>query len=354
MRLPLSESAEAELAQFENHFIHCLQLRSGMLDAQHESALRLFNGFYEGYKGLIVDLYARAAVISDHDKADSLIQNPFLIVIMRILQEKYPWLESILLKRRVSTNPEERTGILLHGKKLPGWIEENGVRYAIDLRLNQDESFFLDTRLLRYWLKAQSQGKSVLNCFAYSGTLGIAALAGQARRVLQTDVSASFLELARKSAKLGHYPGEMKVLPLDFFKVVSRMKTSGELFDIVILDPPFFSTTKAGRVDLLADWVGLINKARPLVADGGKLVAINNALFATGAEIQTQIESLFRGGYVEMDSIIPVPEDCTGFSDTILEKAPTDPAPYNHSTKINILTVHRKDGRKAGITQVAD
>ena len=338
--------------QIEDHFNLCLEKRAGLLDSQHEGALRLFNGYYEGYKGLVVDLFARATVISDHNKVDAGVKKPYLEYIVRCLQEKYPWLESILLKRRASTIIEDVKGTLLFGSKLPGWIEENGIRYAIDLRLNQDESFFLDTRILRHWLKDQSQGKSVLNFFAYTGTLGIAALAGQANRVLQTDVNASFLELARKSGKLGHYIGEMKVLPLDFFKVVSRIKTSGELFDIVILDPPFFSTTKAGRVDLLADWISLINKARPLVADGGKLVAINNALFATGAEIQTQIESLYRGGYMEMDSIIPVPKDCTGFTETILEAAPADPAPFNHSTKISILTVHRKDGRKAGLPQL--
>lgn len=337
------------MAQFENQFKHCLQLRMGMLDPQHESALRLFNGYYEGYKGLIVDLYAKTAVISDHNKVDSKAQSPFLIILVRVLQDKFPWLEAILLKRRLSTNAEERSGVLLVGSKLPGWIEENGVRYAIDLRLNQDESFFLDTRVLRIWLKANSNSKSVLNCFAYTGTLGIAALAGGARRVLQTDMNASFLELARDSAKLAHYSGEMKVLPLDFFKVVSRIKTSAELFDIVILDPPFFSTTKAGRVDLLADWLGLINKVRPLIADGGKLVAINNAIFATGTEVQTQVESLYRGGFVELESIIPVPEDCTGFTNSILEKAPVETSPYNHSTKINILTIHRKDGRGAGL-----
>ncbi len=349
----MSKTKETKPTQLENHFKQCLEKRTSLLDPQHESALRLFNGYYEGYKGLIVDLYARTAVISDHNKIDPGVKNPLLDFIVRVLQEKYPWLESILLKQRASSNPEEHKGILLFGSKLPGSIVENGVRYAIDLRMNQDESFFLDTRLLRHWLKQQSFGKSVLNCFAYSGSLGIAALAGEAKRVLQTDVNASFLDLSKKSAKFGRYPGEMKVLPLDFFKVVNRIKTSGELFDIVILDPPFFSTTSSGRVDLLADWISLINKARPLIADEGKLVAINNALFASGAEVQTQLESLFHGGYVQMDSIISVPEDYTGFADTVLEKAPEDPAPYNHPTKISILTVHRKDGQKAGLPQVA-
>jgi 23S rRNA (cytosine1962-C5)-methyltransferase len=311
------------------------------------NAVRLFNGYYEGYKGLVVDLYANAAVISDHNKPELGVKKQILDFIVPTLQAEYPWLESIIFKRRASLLEEERKGILLVGKQLPNWIEENGVRYAIDLRLNQDESFFLDTRTLRIWLKEQSLGKSVLNCFAYSGSLGVAALAGHARRVLQTDINASFLKLAERSARLGSYPGEMKVLPLDFFKAVSRLKMSRELFDIVILDPPFFSSTKSGRVDLLTDWVGLINKARPLVADGGKLAVINNAIFATGAEVQAQLESLTRGGYMEINRIIPVPEDFTGFSETILEKAPVETAPYNHSTKIMILTVHRKDGRMA-------
>ncbi len=339
---------ESTLADLENQFRRCLQQRSGMLDPQHDCALRVFNGYYEGYKGLVVDLFARSAVISDHNNSEPDGKNPYLDMITEVLQKEYPWLESILFKRRLSSIEQERKGVLIFGNTLPGWIQENGVRYAIDLRLNQDESFFLDTRGLRQWLKAQSLGKNVLNCFAYTGSLGVAALAGQARRVLQTDINASFLELAKKSARLGHYPGEMKVLPLDFFKVVSRIKTSGELFDIVILDPPFFSTTKSGRVDLVADWLGLINKARPLVADGGNLIVINNALFASGAEVKAQLESLTQFGYVEVDRIIPVPEDCTGFAETITEKAPVETAPYNHATKITVLSVRRKDHRTAG------
>jgi len=349
----LNNQNESNIAEFEIHFRRCLKYRSELLDPRHESAMRLFNGYYEGCKGLVVDLYASAVVISDHNKPEFGVEKQKLDFIVGALQEEFPWLEAILVKRRLNLAEQERKGVLLVGNKLPGWIEENGVRYAVDLRLNQDESFFLDTRLLRHWLKEQSQGKSVLNCFAYSGSLGVAALAGQASRVLQTDINATFLELAKKSARLGRYPGEMTLLPLDFFKVVSRIKTSGELFDIVILDPPFFSTTKSGRVDLLADWLGLINKARPLVADGGKLVVINNAIFATGAEVQAQLESLTRGGYVEVEQIIPVPEDFTGFSETILEKAPVEAAPYNHATKITILTVHRKDGRSAGFPKNA-
>ena len=226
-------------------------------------------------------------------------------------------------------------------------ITENKVRYALNLRLNQDSSFYLDTRLLRQYLRKNSDGKSVLNCFAYTGALGIAALAGGARNVLQTDLNADALKLARRSYGLNHFSGSMNLLPLDFFKAVSRFKTSRMLFDCVILDPPLFSTTEAGTVSLTENWLTLVNKVRPLVADGGLLIAINNALYLSGAELSESLESLTRSGYVEIETRIPVPEDITGYSATIRDKPPASPAPYNHPTKITVLRIHRKDGAKA-------
>src|SRR5690606_11932283 len=113
-----------------------------------------------------------------------------------------------------------------------------------------DSSFYIDTRALRAFLRENSGGKFVLNCFAYTGALGIAALAGGARSVLQTDLNADALKLARRSLNLNKFEGSMNLLPLDFFKAVSRLKTSKSLFDCVILDLPLFSTTDAGTVNL--------------------------------------------------------------------------------------------------------
>lgn len=221
------------------------------------------------------------------------------------------------------------------------------MRYALNLRLNQDCGFYLDTRLLRAFLRENLSGKSVLNCFAYTGALGIAALAGGARSVLQTDLNAAALRLARRSYGLNRFTGSMDVLPLDFFKAVSRLKTSKTLFDCVILDPPLFSATDAGTVSLTENWLTLVNKVRPLVADGGLLIAINNALFLSGAELNTSLEEISRSGYIGLETRIPVPLDVTGYPQTIRNAPPVSPAPYTHPTKISVLRVRRKDGAKA-------
>ena len=222
-------------------------------------------------------------------------------------------------------------------------VSEGSLRYALDLRLHQDASFYLDTRGLRAWLKENSQGKDVLNTFAYTGSLGVASLAGGATRVIQVDRNARFLELARRSAVLNHLDlGRMKLRADDVFSELGSFKKAGTLFDLVLVDPPFFSVTEKGKVDQVAEAVRLINKLRPLVKDGGRLVAINNALFLSGADYYHSLEQLCTDGYLEIEQLIPVPEDITGFPGTIVSTPPADPAPFNHPTKIAVLRVRRK------------
>ena len=117
---------------------------------------------------------------------------------------------------------------------------------------------------------------------------------------------------------------------------------SEERFDCVFVDPPFFAATGKGTVDLIAQSHRVINKVRPLINDGGLLVAINNALFVSGAEYLHTLETLCADGYLGIEELIPVPIDCTGYPETRVRPPLVDPAPFNHSTKIAILRIRRK------------
>jgi 23S rRNA (cytosine1962-C5)-methyltransferase len=93
-------------------------------------------------------------------------------------------------------------------------------------------------------------------------------------------------------------------------------------------------------VDQVHESARLINKARPLVNDGGVLVAINNALYVSGAEYVQTLEQLSQDAYLKVKELIPVPQDFIGYN-TVLSPV-SDPAPFNHSTKIAVLEVRRK------------
>lgn len=310
------------------------------------NAYRLFNGFYEGAPGFVIDRFASTIVISNHSRQPEILDG-IIDQVVKICLIDLPWIESILHKTRHSTDSEERKGRLLHGQQLPTEISEHGVRFAIDLRLNQDESFYVDTRNLRNWLTQNSLGKSALNCFAYTGSLGIAALAGGAAALIQTDLNAEALALSERSHTLNGFTQAMTLLKRDFFSAVNALKKSDSLFDTVIIDSPFFSSTRYGKVDLQKQHSQLINKVRPLVAHEGSLIVINNALYVPGKQIIDEIIEMSKSGYISLESLIKIPADITGYPDTIQGQPPANPAPFNHPTKISILKVARKDQRSA-------
>jgi 23S rRNA (cytosine1962-C5)-methyltransferase len=320
-----------------------LEARAALFDARHESAFRLFNGFMEGEPTLVVDLYASTFVI--HNYADDPAQGRSLVEQARqFLQEKFDWLRAGIEKTRNGKTPEEKRGQLLFGDKPDTKIKEHDVWYAIDLRMNRDASLYIDTRNLRKWLIENLRGKTVLNSFAYTGSLGVAALAGGAKRVVQHDRNRQFLNVAKTSYTLNSFPiHQQDFIAADFFTLVGQFKRTKGTFDCVIIDPPFFSTTSKGKVDQVNESARLINKVRPLINDGGILIAINNALYVSGKEYMQTLEELCKGGYLQIKELISIPEDFTGYPGTRVGIPITDPAPFNHSTKIAVLGVTRKD-----------
>ena len=324
-----------------------LMERSDLLGRPYLSALRLFNGFTEGCPDLVVDIYAQTLVLFNYAECPPDLES-CLLSAQAFYLNHLPWLQAVLVKTRHGPDAAARAGRLTYGEKLDCKVGENNIWYSLDLQLHQDASFYIDTRSLRAWLKANMDGKRVLNTFAYTGSLGAAALAGGAIQVLQTDRTARFLDLARQTYRLnGWLVDERDFVIGDFYRVCAERKRRGELFDCLILDPPIFSSGRRARVDVFADYSHLINKIRPMVAHQGWIVAVNNGLFVSGAEYLAMLEHLCAGGFLEIETLLPVPQDACGYERTWVIRPPVDPAPFNHSTKIVVLRVRRKDGRKA-------
>jgi len=328
----------------ESTFISLLEkavdARKSLLEAPHESAFRLFNGFTEGNPDLVIDVYASTLLCHNYaDNADEGFR--LVLVAQQFAQSQLPWLRAGILKTRNGRTQAEKRGQLLFGETPDRKIREHGVWYALDLLMNRDASFYVDTRNLRQWLIQNMSDRSVLNTFAYTGSLGVAAAAGGAGRVVQLDLNRQFLNLAKESYTLNGFPVHRSdFLGADFFPAIGKFKRLGETFDCVIIDPPFFSSTSKGKVDQENESARLINKVRPLIKDGGTLVAINNAIYVSGKEYLQTLEGLCKDGYLKIRDFLQVPEDFVGYN--IVAAPITDPSPFNHSTKIAILDVKRK------------
>jgi 23S rRNA (cytosine1962-C5)-methyltransferase len=321
-----------------------LTAQSELFEPKHETALRVFNGFSEGYPNLVIDLYGRTLVLHDYaEHEDTEQSHAMVLAVQAYLRAQLPWVQAVLVKKHRSPRLTERQGVLVFGQRVDRHIREHGIRYAIELQLHSEASFYLDTRNLRAWALRTLTDKTVLNTFAYTGSLGVAAVAGGAQRVVHLDHNKTYLNVAKASYALNGFPIHKADFQVgDFWTQINLLKRIGERFDCVLLDPPFFSTTSRGTVDLVNHSERVINKVRPLINDGGYLVAINNALFVSGAAYLHMLETLCADGYLSIEELIPVPLDCTGYPQTVVSTPPVDPSPFNHPTKIVVLRVRRK------------
>jgi len=319
-----------------------LAARAVLLDERHQGAIRLFSGFFEGAPDFVADCYGETLLL--HNYADPPANGEATIAAAtRFLMERLPWVHTVVVKPRNAPTIPERHGVLRLGTQPDARVCEHGVWYALELLAHRDASLYLDTRNLRAWAIRHLGGMSVLNTFAYTGSLGVAAMAGGAKRVVQTDLKREYLNVAKTSYMLNGFPiVKADFQAGDFWTRIGHMKRTGERFDCVFVDPPFFAATGKGTVDLVAQSHRVINKVRPLINDGGYLIAINNALFVSGAEYLRTLEALCTDGYLAIEELILVPPDCTGYPETRVRAPLVDPAPFNHSTKIAVLRVRRK------------
>ena len=124
-----------------------LAARGDLLDPSHACAVRLFNGFYEGFPSLVVDLYGKTLVISNYaDPPEGLSSS--LPSIQEFYLSNLPWLSTLIIKSRNSQLLDERRGKIIYGSSPDKCVREHGVWYAIDLLFNQDTGFYIDTRNL--------------------------------------------------------------------------------------------------------------------------------------------------------------------------------------------------------------
>ncbi|MDD4882139.1 MAG: class I SAM-dependent rRNA methyltransferase, partial [Gallionellaceae bacterium] len=129
----------------------------------------------------------------------------------------------------------------------PVSIVENGVRLGIDVAGGHKTGFYLDQRDNRLLLGQLAAGKTVLNCFCYTGGFSLQALAGGAAHVLSIDSSGPALDQARANVALNPQlpAGRAEWQEADVFLALREFRKEGRTFDLIVLDPPKFAPSAA-------------------------------------------------------------------------------------------------------------
>jgi 23S rRNA (cytosine1962-C5)-methyltransferase len=142
---------------------------------------------------------------------------------------------------------ERRTG-LIAGEDPPELIEieQEGIKYLIDIRKGHKTGFYLDQRENRQRIGMMAAGKDVLDCFCYSGGFTLQALKKHAASLTLVDESHSALNLAERQISENELNAEnLEFVEGDVFKVLRKFRDQAKKFDLIIMDPPKFAPTAA-------------------------------------------------------------------------------------------------------------
>lgn len=158
-------------------------------------------------------------------------------------------------------------------------ILENGVKYIVDIAEGQKTGFFLDQKYNREAIKKLCKDARVLDCFTHTGSFALNAGLAGASEVTGVDASALGVSQAEENAVLNGLQDRVHFICEDVFELLPKLEGQGELYDVVILDPPAFTKSRNSVKNAIKGYREINLRALKLIKDGGFLATCSCSHF---------------------------------------------------------------------------
>ena len=256
------------------------------------SCCRLIFGEADYLPGFVVDKYSDILVIQSLSLGTDRYKENVLQALKKVLAEHNMPVRGIYersdAKERTKEGMEFRTGFIGEPFDTKVEITENGVRYIVDVENGQKTGFFLDQKYNRLAIQRICKDARVLDCFTHTGSFALNAGIGGAKEVLGVDVSETGVAQARENARLNQLEDRVHFQCADVFDLLPKLEQDKEQFDVVILDPPAFTKSKASVKNATKGYREINLRGMRLVKDMGYFVTCSCSHFMT-YELFTQM-----------------------------------------------------------------
>lgn len=186
--------------------------------------------------------------------------------------------ENIFLKMRQRKQGREGQYKKISSAQHEFVVEENSLKFIVNLSDYLDTGLFLDHRITREKVRARAKNKKVLNLFCYTGSFSVYAADGGAKEIVSVDLSKTYLMWAEKNMKLNGFADgtKYKFVHADVLQYLKTLPKN--YFDLIILDPPTFSNSQRmdDFFDVQRDHSQLINDCLDAMTAGGILYFSTN------------------------------------------------------------------------------
>jgi len=267
---------------FQNRLLKVYKHRSKQAKRMHISCYRLYDKDLPEFP-VSIDVYGEKVCLSEYRAKHHLTEEEHLdwldgtaATIGEVLQIAD---ENIYTKERRRKADRLSQYQKVNEEKEFFEVEENGLKFLVNLSDYLDTGLFLDHRITRKMVMEEAKGKKVLNLFAYTGSFSVYAAAGDAEEVVTVDLSNTYIDWAKKNFE-ANFLVDHKKYKFEVADVKQYLETlTPNTFDLVIMDPPTFSNSKKMKdfLDIQLDHVELINQSFRAMKPGGVLYFSNNA-----------------------------------------------------------------------------
>jgi len=289
--------------------------------AGESDCFRLVNDAADGLPGVTIDRYGEHAVLSLASAAAEELEAELAAELVAL------GARGVYLKRRARTDLRRADHVELAppapiaGEPAPERfaVDERGTKLWVELGSGLSTGLFLDQRESRSRVRSFAGGARVLNLFSYTCSFSVAAALGGARRVTSVDLSGRALEWGRDNFRLnGLEPDAHAFVQADAVAWLGSAGARGERFDLVILDPPSFSSEGGGKAfSAEKDYGRLAELALRLLAPRGRLLAVTNHRGTSQGKLRKLVRDAAgrAGRNVQQLKDIPSPLDCPPLPD---------------------------------------
>lgn len=241
------------------------------------NCVRMFYSEGDGIPGLIIDKFDKYISIQFRNSGVEKFRQEIINAVKKVAKPKGIY-ERSDVENRTHEGVDQKTGVIYGDIPDRIVMEDNGLKYTVDIIDGQKTGFFLDQRESRKVIRPHiDEDTRFLDVFSSSGGFSVAALAEGAKKVVAVDKNAHALELCKENYELNGFTNDFTTVEGDAFMLLKAMAARGEKYDIITLDPPSLIKKKVdvrrGR-DFFYD---LCNESFKMMEIGGILGVITCA-----------------------------------------------------------------------------
>ena len=247
------------------------------------SCCRVIFGEADFLPGLVVDKFSDVLVVESLALGIDRMKLRILDILKRVLAEDGIVIRGIYERSDAKVREQEgmkrQKGFIGDPFDTKVEIQENGVRYLVNVEDGQKTGFFLDQKYNRLAVQRLCKGKKVLDCFTHTGSFALNAAVAGASSVLGVDASELGCEQARENARLNQVEDRVTFRCADVFELLPELERKGETYDVVILDPPAFTKSRNSIKNAVKGYREINLRGMKLVRDGGYLATCSCSHF---------------------------------------------------------------------------